>query len=99
MTDREKEYWDWLEEQTEEVQIMSLYPEWKFSGLTPLEFGKKLEKEERERDLVFAKERVEDLTLEIAKLEKELDYLKVNLKEHMQFINENKPQGELFVTS
>ena len=78
---------------------MSLYPEWKLSGLTPLEFGKKLKNEQRERDLEFAKEEVEKVTLEIAKLEKELGYLKADLKEHMQFINENKPQGELFVTS
>ena len=47
MRDKETEYWYWLEKQPEEVRIMSLYPEWKFSGLTPLEYGKKLKKEEK----------------------------------------------------
>ena len=83
-TVEENKFWEWLDKQSEEIQNDFLYPKWDESKI------------HRQMEMDRYKSELIEIPLQIEKLKEEIKMLEKDLTDAMEWINENKPQVELF---
>lgn len=83
-TVKENEFWEWLDKQSEKIQNDFLYPKWDQNKI-----HKQMQMDRCKSELI-------EIPLQIEKLKEEIKMLEENLTDAMEYINENKPQIELF---